>query len=382
MDYYNSLDPRSLSNTPTIFEILSTQELQNLITPSLKYLLINIIERNPSRYGLKLALSFDELNFLGRSVVEYFCLNRDNSSFVEKFYGLTKVCKTNLKLTKVEGLEINEDDYRLNQTQVIVSVLKLTGGEYLNEKFEIWFNQWYSKVLLKKFNPKESTWLEYFKYLLIVKIVPFWKQLYSAGNVLMKILYLARLTNSTDLIDYLFKINTTRSRPTVPVSHSTAGRSSSNSYPIHTKPSFQQNVLHILRLKKLGSIFRVLVENILPFSIFLLKFLEWFNSSDFIKKITSNSTNTPSIPPPPPANTPTTTNKECPICDQEITTPTIIETGYVFCYVCIHDHLTEQAETSEVLRCPITGKRLLHVVKKDGEGEHGIKAEGLRRLMI
>ncbi|KAH3670305.1 hypothetical protein WICMUC_004874 [Wickerhamomyces mucosus] len=373
MDYYSSLDPRSLTNTPTIFEIISTDELQRLITPSLKFFIINIIQKYPNKFNLQIALKFDELNLIIRSLVEYLNFKNDNSSFVEKFYGLKKICKINVKSidSNIELNNDNDQEFKLNQLQIIISIFKITGLEYLNEKFSNWYNQLYSKILLKTFKIDQNlSWIEYLKYLLIIQIIPSIKNFYSTINVLFKILYLSRLTNSIDLIDYIFKIDTTRIIP-----NQTLSSSSISEFKIFKKPSFQQNINHLFKLNQIKSIIKSSLQNLLPFTIFLLKFLEWYNSSDFIKKIKSNSSNIPNIPPPILRNFPITTKKNCPICREQITNAAILETGYVFCYPCIYNYLLE----SDDERCPITGLQLLHV-KKIGQGRK--KIEGLRKLIL
>ena len=137
---------------------------------------------------------------------------------------------------------------------------------------------------------------------------------------------------------------------------------------------------------------------LLPTSIFLLKFLEWWHASDFARQLSRKATEGLELPPPivawlpqsvaqkessiqgkqtnsvslgrppgtkpsPPAKAPTSQTKQakprppissashlpiltvpaptastsglCPICLNNIITPTVAQTGYVFCYTCI-----------------------------------------------
>jgi peroxin-12 len=123
----------------------------------------------------------------------------------------------------------------------------------------------------------------------------------------------------------------------------------------------------------------------LPTSIFLLKFLEWWYASDFARQLSRKATEGLELPPPlisglppklakrkspsgsptpksaiksyssepqtpsgPPLATPSLlpiltvpaptseTSALCPICRTNITTPTACQTGFVFCYTCIH----------------------------------------------
>eukprot|EP00732_Lithocolla_globosa_P002510 Lithocolla_globosa_v1_NODE_1667_length_2409_cov_9.852229.p1 type:complete len:236 gc:universal NODE_1667_length_2409_cov_9.852229:849-142(-) len=92
---------------------------------------------------------------------------------------------------------------------------------------------------------------------------------------------------------------------------------------------------------------------LLPVSIFFLKFLQWWYTSPYYK----NKNKSLPIPPPPkpliphpdaislPAN-----RALCPLCRQERSNATMTHTGYVFCYPCIYQYVTQQG------RCPVTHK--------------------------
>jgi peroxin-12 len=81
---------------------------------------------------------------------------------------------------------------------------------------------------------------------------------------------------------------------------------------------------------------------------------------------------------PPPQD-----SDSCPICQQEITTATACQTGFVFCYTCIHRWIEGDHDKQEEFmkdkegkwesgkgRCAVTGRRVLG------------GTEGLRRVMI
>ncbi|KAJ3381565.1 ubiquitin-protein ligase peroxin 12 [Lobulomyces angularis] len=120
-----------------------------------------------------------------------------------------------------------------------------------------------------------------------------------------------------------------------------------------------------LQLKKSLMLYYVIFENfdhlktILPLTIFIYKFFDWWYKSEF-----HNKGNNFVIPPPPKPTKemelsyvendgleiPTDSNI-CPICLDARVNPTVIETGYVFCYSCIYEYI-EKYE-----KCPITLKR-------------------------
>lgn len=106
---------------------------------------------------------------------------------------------------------------------------------------------------------------------------------------------------------------------------------------------------------------------VLPMGIFFLKFLEWWQASDFAKQLSAQTANTVELPPPdriPPKNENFQQSKSCKICGKEITNPVALPTGYVFCYPCAYRWVQEHGS------CPVTDVRILEGVA------------GLRRLMI
>lgn len=65
-------------------------------------------------------------------------------------------------------------------------------------------------------------------------------------------------------------------------------------------------------------------------------------------------------------------SRVCAICENELTNPTAVQTGYVFCYPCIFRWVQEGEEEPGSGKgcCPVTGVRLLG------------GTEGLRRIMV
>lgn len=103
---------------------------------------------------------------------------------------------------------------------------------------------------------------------------------------------------------------------------------------------------------------RLLLESLkylLPLSIFFIKFLEWWYSPSSPARALSTSPLGPVVPPPRPlAPHPDgigldgTAYGRCPICKGPIQNATALESGYVFCYRCVHDVVTREG------RCPVT----------------------------
>jgi Zinc finger, C3HC4 type (RING finger) len=103
---------------------------------------------------------------------------------------------------------------------------------------------------------------------------------------------------------------------------------------------------------------------VLPTSMFLLKFLEWWTSSPFPRHLKSSLSDSLDLPPPALPQRVAVTDT-CPICSQPIVNPTaMIESGHVFCYKCIFAALEKDP------RCPVT-----HIPALSG-------TSGLRRIRI
>ena len=103
---------------------------------------------------------------------------------------------------------------------------------------------------------------------------------------------------------------------------------------------------------------------ILPTSMFLLKFLEWWSSSSFPRHLKTSTSQSLDIPAP---FIPSHKHQDstCPICQSEIINPTaVLESGYVFCYKCIFSYIESHN------CCPVTRIKTLS------------GTEGLRRIRI
>ena len=134
---------------------------------------------------------------------------------------------------------------------------------------------------------------------------------------------------------------------------------------------------------------------LLPTSIFFLKFLEWWHASDFARQLAAKTAASIELPPPRAVPPPYKGQDEgesgyrdgqerqgrklvalpedsgiCPICLEEVTNPTALQTGYVFCYPCIFRWVQDGEDDPSRGYCPITGVKLL-----GGTG-------GLRRIMV
>ena len=89
MEFMASLQGGLDEQKPSLFEVLSEQQLAALIPPTLRYLLSIATHRHP-RYLLRILNSFDEIYALLSLVVERYYLRTFLGGFTEHFYGLKR----------------------------------------------------------------------------------------------------------------------------------------------------------------------------------------------------------------------------------------------------------------------------------------------------
>lgn len=370
MDFYSSLDSRTLdAETPTLFEIISSNQLNALLTPTLRHVLVHYAQRYP-RYLLQVVNRFDEINFGLRFLVEYTTLKNWNASFIEKFYGIKRVNRTiPLEKTRNAVSSFVEERRRLTNAQIIACALSLTGLPLVKDKLDVLFDKLYPKLLLNNLKPQES-WNHYIKYHFL-KVYPVAVLTLRLLDLLCQVLYMGGKTRSASLVSFLLKLNYARlsgydyrlaERRNSPMARADTARV--------RPPSVDESLAKVMKrgISPLRKTVSAASTTLFPAAIFLLKFLEWWNTSGFSEQFSKSSQQLSNIEPPcvVPKGDIRNNTSSCPLCRQEINNPTVLETGYVFCYTCINRFLQEQ-EKSTGGRCPITGKVLLHARYEDSQ---------------
>lgn len=368
MEYYSSLDASQLdSETPTLFELISANQLEALLSPSLRYILVHYAQRYP-QYLLKITNKFDELNLFLRSFVEWYFLKYWQGSFTENFYGLKRVSQTPLSdpkynLSKLTQLvpSMVEERRQLSRTQMLISIFEITGVSYLLEKCTYQYELLYSKYITNQLdekviadkNERRRVWMQR-KY---VELFPYVQSAWRLLNLATTLMYLSGSTKSPSLLTILFKINYLRLNQYDYSKNEPPLRSISDKRPDRVAPpSTVENLIRYLTkyiTKPSWKTIRFILGTSFPLAIFALKFLEWWNNSDFAKKVAKSLADTLSEMIPPPSTIDYLGKNEkhqkrvyksgltCPLCKQEILNPAIIETGYVFCYTCIYNFLRD-----------------------------------------
>lgn len=449
MEYYSSLDASQLdSETPTLFELISANQLESLLSPSLRYILVHYAQRYPG-YLLKVTNKFDELNLLLRTFIEWYFLKYWQGSFTENFYGLKRVSQTPLSQSKYNSSKLTqlvpsmvEERRLLSNLQTIVSIFEITGVSYISEKLTYRYELLYSKYVTNQLNekdfsdPKEARkiWLQR-KF---VEAYPYLQSAWRSANLITTLAYLSGASKSPSLLTYLFKINFSRLNLYDYSKNEPALPSGRDKRPNRVSPptSVERLLRFITRnfTRPTWRLIRFILGTFFPLAIFTLKFLEWWNNSEFAQKVAKSQGNALEDLIPSPSALRAYQNLKakpkkiyksgnvCPLCKEEIVNPAIIETGYVFCYTCIYNYLRDshkivrskeresdsesededsdveekdnleetqpkeaKAEEAQINinkggRCPVTGRKLLGCRWNEVTGEFDV--DGVRRLIF
>ncbi|KAL9113066.1 MAG: hypothetical protein Q9227_002678 [Pyrenula ochraceoflavens] len=394
MEYLSTLQSEHDDLKPSIFELLSEQQLSALLPPTLRYLLSVATLRQP-RYLLQVLNSFDELYALLSLAVERFYLQTFGGSFTENFYGLKRE-----RVLRIKGGEIPRarsgaarqvrENLKLRRRDVWKNLMVMVGVPYLkrklDESYDIHAAPANSSILHRHDGPRYANQeslppsptirqriMFYYKWFL--------RNVYPSVNAAYYFAVLAfTLLNLFDYTKYsspLLWLVGTRMRRMSAEDYlaideaSQKSSSSNNAGPRHEENLFTPTLLYQRLLS--GTRF------LLPTSVFALKFLEWWHASDFSKQLGRKAAEDLELPPPivdgevresqatktrsgrptskgqtivpkakrfePPISStsllpiltvPAPPSSElCPICLHPLSNPVVCQTGYVFDYTCI-----------------------------------------------
>ncbi|MCJ1362672.1 ubiquitin-protein ligase peroxin 12 [Acarospora aff. strigata] len=404
MEFMSSLQNGFDDHKPSLFELLSEQQLASLLPPSLRYLLALATHRQP-RYLLRVLNSFDEVYALLMLLVERHYLLTYAGGFTENFYGLKRERVLRIKGGEVPRAQLRtpglvRETLRLRTGDVWRNLAVMVGLPYLkrklDESYDIHIPQ--ATLLGPSYNrdrlPPDASVrqriMHYYKWFLR-NIYPSVNAAYYFSLLAFNLAYL--FDGSKYHSPFLWLIGTRIRRlgeadhraialATQPKS-ATPGRPGAR--PGETRSIFSPRVLTTTVYPRLLSSLKIL----LPTSIFALKFLEWWHASDFARQLSRKAAEGLELPPPivsgldspqkpsrsgkptsttsgssgkdpeksfaagtakrkPPIDAksllpiltvppPTaSTSSICPICLHPVVTATAAQTGYVFCYTCIH----------------------------------------------
>ncbi|KAL6881206.1 Pex12 amino terminal region domain-containing protein [Trichoderma novae-zelandiae] len=425
MEFITALRGTFDGQKPSLFEVLSEQQLNGLLPPTLRYLLTVATHRHP-RYLLRILNSFDELYALLMLAVERHYLRTRGGSFTEHFYGLKreKALHGEIPRASLAAPHLVRETLKLTTRDVWQNLAVLVGVPYLKRKLDESYDINAPRALLGAAytrmpdNPTlRDRFMHYYRWFLR-NVYPHVNAAYCFAMLAFNLAYLFDRTKYHNPLMWLIG---TRIRRMTMADHQAIDKlSESASNAARPGPRSLLSAPKELASRAMSSL-----SLLLPLSIFALKFLEWWYQSDFAKQLSRKAAESIELPPPmlsgkasfgkkkagdkageeDAAKDEAITEKEapiatpsmlpifvvrfpqdsslCPICVDEIVTPTLCQTGVVYCYTCIHRWIEGMHPKQEEFmedrqgkwesgqgRCAVTGKRVLG------------GTEGLRRIMV
>ncbi|KAK6197634.1 Squalene epoxidase [Pestalotiopsis sp. IQ-011] len=423
MEFVTALRGTFDDQKPSLFEILSEQQLNALLPPTLRYLLTVLTQRYP-RYLLRALNSFDELYALAMLVVERHYLRTRGGAFTEHFYGLKRerALAAEIPRASTAAAAIVRETLKLTSADVWRNLAVVVGVPYLKRKLDESHEIEAPRALLganytrMPANPTiRQRLMHYYKWF-IRNVYPSVHAGYCFAVLAFNLAYLFDGTKYHSPLMWLIGTRVRRMNGADYRAIEDLGKPKAGMPPAAGLSMFHPRTLGP---RLLGSL-----SMALPLSIFALKFLEWWYASDFAKQLTRKAAENLELPPPVVSGlgakkkTAEKAEKEdddekqkegdaenapigatsllpiytvaapedselCPICQDEIQTATACQTGLVYCYSCIHrwvegshprqeDFMQDRAGKWEsgLGRCAVTGRKVLG------------GTEGLRRIMV
>ncbi|XDT43466.1 Pex2 / Pex12 amino terminal region [Nakaseomyces glabratus] len=425
MSFFSNLPATATSNSgegvsslfPTIFEIVSSQEIDELLPASIRYILTNYwISRYPSWTTLQVNNYFEEWFGVGvQGLVEWYHIDKYNSTFVDKFYGLQRFNNSDPVLTQAQA--IRQAREAGNPNLQWPKSLQLTNGQkrvvflqkiilpYISHRLSEFYNKLKSRIAMlstelddETGGADKKTKLKRFVIKWFVRLYPLWNSLTSLLNMVVKLAFLTGRTGSMTFLEYLFKIEYTRM--TLPLENGSISPSKTlknNERPTRTNMSSIRGIFESA-IGSLGGMAGLTGSQLFPAFIFMLRVYQWWNTEDLTTKLQKKLNDIDKdIPRPPNAHISEEASNDsfedsemsqisekigtkksdiCPICKDSIENPCVLETGYVTCYACALDYIPKHEG-----RCPVTGKRLLGCQFDSESGEWKV-VTGIRRLLV
>ncbi|KAI1147822.1 putative peroxisome biosynthesis protein (PAS10/Peroxin-12) [Nemania diffusa] len=431
MEFVTALRGNFDDQKPSLFELLSEQQLNSLLPPTLRYLLTVATQRYP-RYLLRALNSFDELYALAMLLVERHYLRTRGGSFTEHFYGLKREKALHAEIPRATATApgIVRETLKLSEKDVWKNLAVMVAIPYLKRKLDESHEIEAPRALLgtnyTRMPPNPTIRqriMHYYKWF-IRNVYP---SIHAAYYFSIIAFNLAYLFDNTKYHNPLLWLISTRLRR---MNSADFQAIEALSKP---KPGNSPGSTSIFNPRTIGPKLLGSLSILLPTSIFALKFLEWWYASDFAKQLSRKAAENLELPAPivsglsalgaklqlkksqhgestkdsdkkknsdelplaesAPIATPSLLpiltvsppedSELCPICEDTITTATACQTGFVYCYTCIHKWLQGMHPRQEEFmadkagkwesgqgRCAVTGRRVLG------------GTEGLRRIMV
>ncbi|KAK4948013.1 ubiquitin-protein ligase peroxin 12 [Elasticomyces elasticus] len=402
MEYLNALQSPVDDHKPSLFELLSEQQLAALLPPTLRYLLAVATHRYP-RYLLRILNNYEEVYALLSLAVERYYLRTFGGSFTENFYGLKreKVLSINggeIKRTQLAVPDEVRERLQLGGADIWRNLAVLVGIPYLkrmlDESYDIHIAPTASLLMSSSIggprylnrdelppNPTIKQRIMYYYKWFLRNVYPSLNAAYYFSILAFSLGYLFDGTKYSN--PFLWMIGTRMRRmgaadyraidavrEAATTASTAAGRPGQGLSGMLHPRTFYPRLLSSLRI-------------LLPTSIFALKFLEWWHASDFSRQLSRKAAEGLELPPPivsgmdlakkssagqnswtqssskrdlpvssitylPIFTVPPPPSSDlCPICLHPISTAAACQTGYAYDYKCIFQWIEGTHERQE-----------------------------------
>ncbi len=284
---------------PSLFELLSEQQLNGLLPPTLRYLLTLATQRHP-RYLLRVLNSFDELYALAMLVVERHYLHTRGGSFTEHFYGLKRErgATTDLPRASTGAPAAVADALKLSAGAgaggglVWKNLAVMVAVPYLRRKLDEAYEVNAPRALLgAAYNrlPPRPTLRDRLAHLYRRFLTDAYPGLHAAYTLAVLAFHLAYLFDGSRYHHPLLWLVGTRIRRMNAADHRAA-----ETLLLQKTPALSAS----LSPRHLGPRLLSSLSVLLPASIFALKFLEWWHASDFARQLSRKAAEGLDLPPP------------------------------------------------------------------------------------
>ena len=405
MEYMSSLQSPVDTLKPSLFELLSEQQLAALLPPSIRYLLAITTHRYP-RYLLRVLNNFDEVYALLSLVVEKYYLRTFGGSFTENFYGLKRE-----RVLNVKGGEIRRT--QLAVPDEVRQRLKLQGGDIWKNLAVLVGIPWLKRKLDESYDihiaPSASLFMSssiggpqyldrdalppnatikqrimwYYKWFLR-NIYPSVNAAYYFSILAFSMGYMFDQTKYSSPFLWLIGTRMRRMGPADYKAIDAASEAARKAAEGAGRPG--QGMIGLFHPRTIYPRLLSSLRLFLPASIFALKFLEWWHQSDFSRQLSRKAAEGLELPPPivsgmelaksapknpkaekatanssakrdPPISStsylpiltvpPPPSSDLCPICLHPISNAAACQTGFVFDYKCIFQWIEGNHERQE-----------------------------------
>lgn len=313
MEFMTYLQSGLDQQKPSLFELLSEQQLAGLIPPSLRYLLAIATHRHP-RYLLRILNSFDELYAVLSLVVERHYLQVYGGGFTENFYGLKRERVLRVKGGEVKRAQIGapaevRETLRLREKDIWKNLAIMVLLPYIKRKLDESYDIHAASINMlgpayrdRERYPTDGTVKQRIMWLyksFLRKAYPSINAAYWFSILAFNLMYL--FDGSKYHSPFLWLVGTRMRRLNEADARAIALATAPK--PVSPRPGarpggprsiFSQRMMTESIYPRLLSSLRIL----LPTSIFALKFLEWWHASDFARQLSRKATEGLELPPP------------------------------------------------------------------------------------